>query len=224
MLSPKMLEAGWRQLLSAEFEASYFQNIKAALDQCYECKQLVYPEKDQIFKAFELCPFHQTRVVILGQDPYHGAGQAHGLSFSVPKGIKPPPSLVNIFKEIASDLKVSPPQHGNLEAWARQGVLLLNSILTVEANKAASHRKLGWEKFTDAAICALNKQKKGVVFLLWGNFAIKKSQLIDAEKHLVLIAPHPSPLSAYQGWHGCKHFSLTNKWLINQGQPAIQWV
>ncbi|MFN3530830.1 MAG: uracil-DNA glycosylase [Bacteroidia bacterium] len=217
-----MLETSWRNELAPEFENAYFRSLNEHLT-CEYREHILYPKPEAIFRAFELTPFDQVKVVILGQDPYHGPGQANGLSFSVPHGVKMPPSLVNIFKEIKNDLGTHLPDDGNLENWAKQGVLLLNSILTVTAGKAGAHRKLGWESFTDAAIKALNSKRQGLVFLLWGNYAINKSELIDPSKHLVLKAPHPSPLSAYHGWFGCKHFSQTNEWLINQGQSAIQW-
>lgn len=182
-----------------------------------------YPGKNELFKAFALCPLKNVKVVILGQDPYHGPGQAHGLSFSVPDGMAFPPSLRNIFKEIESDLSIAPPTSGNLERWAAQGVLLLNSILTVKARTAGSHRHWGWEVFTDTVLKTISEQQNQVVFLLWGNFAIQKTPFLDQSKHLILTAPHPSPLSAYKGWWDSKHFSQTNKWLINQGQTAIAW-
>jgi uracil-DNA glycosylase len=222
LLSSSMLETSWRNKLAPEFETAYFRSLNEHLT-CEYREHILYPKPEAIFRAFELTPFDQVKVVILGQDPYHGPGQAHGLSFSVPHGVKMPPSLVNIFKEIKNDLGTHLPNDGNLENWAKQGVLLLNSILTVTAGKAGAHSKLGWEIFTDAAIKALSSKKQGLVFLLWGNYAINKSELIDPSKHLVLKAPHPSPLSAYHGWFGCKHFSQTNEWLINQGQSAIQW-
>ncbi|MEK7150370.1 MAG: uracil-DNA glycosylase, partial [Patescibacteria group bacterium] len=179
----------------------------------------------QIFNAFNLAPFDKVKVVILGQDPYHGKGQAHGLSFSVPDRINPPPSLVNIFKEIESDLNVKIQKtNGNLENWAKQGVLLLNAILTVRANNPASHRNLGWEKLTNAVIKALSNKREHIVFLLWGKFAQEKENLIDASKHLILKAPHPSPFSANSGFFGCKHFSKTNDYLIKTGQTPIDWV
>lgn len=217
------LEDSWKKVLTTQFEAPYFKHLKEALIAEKASGQLVYPKGSDIFRAFNTTPFEKVKVVIIGQDPYHGPGQAHGLSFSVPAGIKAPPSLVNIFKELKTDIGPDVSTHPDLSRWAEQGVLLLNSILTVRANEAASHRNLGWETFTDAAIQALSSQRKGIVFLLWGAFAASKAKFIDSEKHLILKAPHPSPLSAHNGWFGSKHFSQTNKWLINQGQSAIQW-
>jgi uracil-DNA glycosylase len=182
----------------------------------------VYPPGRLIFNAFAKTPFDRLKVVILGQDPYHGEGQAHGLSFSVPEGVSQPPSLVNIFKEIKNDLGIEPPRHGNLESWAEQGVFLLNAILTVRRAEAASHSKAGWASFTDAVIRNISEHKSGIVFLLWGNFARQKKSLIDLNKHFVLESAHPSPLSA-NGFFGCKHFSKTNSILQQQGLPAINW-
>lgn len=182
-----------------------------------------YPAHKDIFNAFRLCPYNKVRVVILGQDPYHGVNQAHGLSFSVPDGTAIPPSLRNIYKEIKADTGVQPPASGNLERWATQGVLLLNSTLTVTPDKAGSHQGLGWEQFTDAVIAHLSNNKTGLVFLLWGKFAEAKQPLIDTTKHLVLTAPHPSPLSAHRGFFGCRHFSQTNQYLTAQQQTPIQW-
>jgi uracil-DNA glycosylase len=186
-------------------------------------KFTVYPPGSLIFNAFNLTPFYAARVVIIGQDPYHGAGQAHGLCFSVPRGTSVPPSLVNIFKEINEDLGIPVPKHGNLEKWARQGVLLLNATLTVRANQAGSHQKKGWESFTDAVISQLSKQRVGLVFLLWGKFAQDKELLIDTQKHYILKAAHPSPYSAYNGFFGCRHFSRTNEILRRHGLPEIDW-
>jgi uracil-DNA glycosylase len=182
-----------------------------------------YPPRTDIFNAFKLCPYHKVRVVILGQDPYHGDNQAHGLAFSVPEGIAIPPSLRNIYKEIEADIGVPAPSSGNLVRWAEQGVLLLNSTLTVAPHKAGSHQQLGWEQFTDAVITHLSTHKTGMVFLLWGKFAIAKQPLIDTTKHLVLRAPHPSPLSAHRGFLGCRHFSQTNQYLIAHRQTPINW-
>lgn len=217
------IEDGWKKVLMPQFEASYFKQLKEALIAEKASGQLIYPKGSDIFRAFNATPFEQVKVVILGQDPYHGPGQAHGLSFSVPAGVKAPPSLVNIFKEIKTDIGPDASSLTDLTRWAEQGVLLLNSILTVRAHEAASHRNLGWEQFTDAAIKALSTERQGLVFLLWGAFAASKAKFIDSKKHLILKAPHPSPLSAHNGWFGSKHFSQTNKWLINQGQSAIQW-
>ena len=183
----------------------------------------LYPPGSKIFNAFDHTPLEKVRVVILGQDPYHGPGQAHGLCFSVPKGIAQPPSLINIFKELNSDLGIPIPNHGNLEHWTEQGVLLLNATLTVRANQAGSHQGKGWEIFTDAVIRKISETRKGVIFLLWGRYAQAKESLIDSQKHFVLKAAHPSPLSAFNGFFGCRHFSKTNELLIKQGLPAIDW-
>ena len=221
-ISPK-IEASWLEVLRPQFEAPYFAQLKNFLiseRQQYTC----YPAGSNIFAAFDRTPFDKVKVVILGQDPYHEPGQAQGLCFSVPNGIQVPPSLVNIIKEINSDLGANiPTDRGNLEGWADQGVLLLNATLTVRAHQAGSHQRQGWETFTDAAISALSQQRSGIVFLLWGSFAIAKSQLIDKSKHFVLTAPHPSPLSAYRGFFGCKHFSQCNAILQQQGLTPIDW-
>jgi len=216
------IEQGWKEILQNEFQSDYFRQLKDFL--LSEKKiHAIYPPGDQIFNAFNFTPFREVRVVILGQDPYHGPGQAHGLCFSVPHGIPPPPSLINIFKELESDIGVRPIAGGNLEKWARQGVLLLNATLTVRAHQAGSHQKKGWEAFTDAAIKNLSDHKDGVVFLLWGNYAISKKTLINTQKHFVFTAPHPSPLSASRGFFGCRHFSKTNQILEERGQKAIDW-
>lgn len=186
-------------------------------------REEIYPKSENVFKAFELCHFDDLKVVILGQDPYHGEGQAHGLAFSVPEGIDVPPSLKNIFKEIADDLKLPVPENGNLERWAKQGVLLLNSVLTVNKNQAGSHRNMGWEKITDRIIKTISDEKKSVVFMLWGNYAKEKEQLINKEKHMILTAAHPSPLSAYKGFFGCQHFSKANAYLEAKGIARIDW-
>ncbi|OGI74368.1 uracil-DNA glycosylase [Candidatus Nomurabacteria bacterium RIFCSPHIGHO2_02_40_30] len=229
-LNPQ-IEEGWKKALAEEFGAEYMKELKKKLAEELESGVIIYPPPKQIFNAFNLTPFDKVKVVILGQDPYHGRGQAHGLSFSVPDGVKPPPSLVNIFKEIESDLGVkkskgSPwiTQNGNLESWAKQGVLLLNAILTVRASQPASHCDLGWEKLTNAAIKALSDKREHIVFLLWGKFAQEKESLIDASKHLVLKAPHPSPYSANSGFFGCKHFSKTNDYLLKNNQTPIEWI
>ena len=222
-LNPK-IEEGWKKALAEEFGAEYMKELKKKLVEEMKSGVVIYPPAKQIFNAFNLTPFHKVKVVILGQDPYHGKGQAHGLSFSVPDGITPPPSLVNIFKEIESDLKVKISKiNGNLESWTKQGVLLLNAILTVRADSPASHRNLGWEKLTDAVIKTLSDKRENIVFLLWGKFAQKKENLIDTSKHLVLKAPHPSPFSANSGFFGCKHFSKTNEYLLKNGQTPIEW-
>ncbi len=217
-----LLEPSWKKILDDEVSRPYFLTLIAELQNKYSSGQ-VFPPQPQIFNALNLCPFESVRVVILGQDPYHGAGQAHGLSFSVPNGIKTPPSLKNIYKEIASDLGKEITQSGNLEHWATQGVLLLNATLTVEAGQPGSHQKLGWETFTDTIIRKISDEKEHVVFLLWGNFARAKHALIDDTKHLILEGPHPSPLSAYTGFLGCKHFSKTNTYLASHGITQIEW-
>lgn len=185
--------------------------------------QSVYPASEDIFKAFELCAFDNLRVLIIGQDPYHGEGQAHGLAFSVPEGIDMPPSLKNIFKELSDDLNTPIPKNGNLERWAKQGVLLMNSVLTVKKDQAGSHRNIGWEKITDQIIQTISNKKNNVVFILWGNYAKEKEKLIDKKKHLILTAAHPSPLSAYKGFFGCQHFSKTNTYLDSKGIAKINW-
>jgi uracil-DNA glycosylase len=216
------IESSWYEILKDEFEKPYFRSIKQYLLEEKKRGITIYPPGPLIFNAFNLTPFYQVKVVILGQDPYHGAGQAHGLCFSVPYGVASPPSLVNIFKEIQDDLHIAPPAHGNLEKWARQGVLLLNAILTVRANEPASHSKIGWEQFTDAAIKKLSDQREGLVFLLWGKFAQNKEKLIDGYRHSVLKAGHPSPFSA-QLFFGCRHFSKTNLILQSMGLDPIDW-
>lgn len=212
-------ESGWKSLLSEEFKKPYFQDIESKIE---ASTSVVYPPQKDIFKAFELCPLEKTKVIILGQDPYHNPNEAMGLSFSVPKNIKTPPSLKNIFKEIHTDLGIIPSTHGNLSAWAEQGVLLLNAILTVEHKKPASHRNLGWQAFTDTCIQLLAQEKKGLVFMLWGNFAKGKASLINPKDHLILEASHPSPL-ARGAFFGCRHFSKANDYLIKQGKTAIDW-
>jgi uracil-DNA glycosylase len=185
---------------------------------------VIYPPGDLIFNAMNSTPFDSVKVVILGQDPYHGPGQAHGLCFSVKEGIAVPPSLINIYKELASDLGVDPPRNGNLQHWADQGVLLLNAVLTVERGKAGAHQGKGWERFTDRVIAELNENRDGLVFMLWGSYAMKKGAMIDRERHLVLTAPHPSPLSAHRGFFGCRHFSQANQWLEKRGLVPVRWV
>ena len=220
-INPK-IEESWKILLSDEFNKNYFTELKQFLLE--EKKQhTIYPIGSDIFNAFNFTPFEKIKVVILGQDPYHGNGQAHGLSFSVPDGVKKPPSLKNIFKELAEDLQIPIAKTGNLTSWAKQGVLLLNATLTVRSKKAGSHQKKGWEKFTDAIIQKISTEKKGVIFLLWGRFAQDKVKLIDKNKHQILTAPHPSPFSAYSGFFGCKHFSKTNAILKEQGLIEINW-
>lgn len=212
-------ESGWNSLLSDEFKKPYFQEIECKIEASTD---IVYPKQKDIFKAFELCPLENTKVIILGQDPYHNPNEAMGLSFSVPKNIKTPPSLKNIFKEIHTDLGIIPSTHGDLSAWAEQGVLLLNAILTVKHKKPASHRNIGWQAFTDTCIQLLAQEKKGLVFMLWGNFAKGKASLINPEDHLILEASHPSPL-ARGAFFGCKHFSKANNYLIEQGKASIDW-
>jgi len=216
------IEPGWKKHLSEEFEKPYFIALTEFVKQEYATRQ-IYPPGKYIFHAFEKSPFDQTKVVILGQDPYHGPGQAHGLCFSVPAGIEIPPSLQNIYKEIHQDLGVPPVASGNLERWASQGVLLLNATLTVQANRAGSHQNKGWEQFTDKVIHLLAEEKEHLVFLLWGSFAQKKGDFIDRSKHLVLTSPHPSPLSSYRGFFGNRHFSKTNDYLVKHGIAPINW-
>lgn len=216
------IEESWGHVLHDEFNKDYFAQLKQFL--VTERQQyVVYPQGRDIFAAFNHTPFHKVKVVILGQDPYHGPNQAHGLCFSVQKGVQTPPSLLNIYKEIRSDLGLPIPPHGNLEAWAQQGVLLLNATLTVRANMAGSHQNKGWETFTNAAIKALSEQRSNIVFLLWGSYAQAKAELIDATKHHILKAPHPSPLSASRGFMGCGHFSKTNAFLQSIGEAPIDW-
>lgn len=216
------IEESWKSVLSAEFNKPYFLELKVFLLE-EKKKFRVFPPGSLIFNAFNHTPFGKVKVVFIGQDPYHGYGQAHGLCFSVPNGVSKPPSLVNIFKELENDLGISPPPHGNLEKWADQGVLLLNATLTVRENQAGSHQRKGWEAFTDAAIRQLSAQKDGVIFVLWGNFAIAKKELIDSTRHPVLTAAHPSPLSASKGFFGCRHFSKINEILRKQGKQEIDW-
>ena len=218
------IEASWKELLKAEFSKAYFQQIVTFLKTEKAAGKTIYPPGALIFNAFNQTPFAKVKVVLIGQDPYHGPGQAHGLSFSVQNGVKPPPSLVNIFKEIQSDIGVAMPrQYGNLTRWAEQGVLLLNAALTVRANEPFSHAKFGWAEFTDAVINIISEKKTGVVFLLWGKFAQDKQVLIDETHHFVLRAAHPSPFSADKGFFGCKHFSKTNEILAKQGLAPIDW-
>lgn len=218
------MEASWKEVLQQEFTKPYFLQIVTFLKTEKAAGKTIYPPGPLIFNAFNQTPFNKVKVVILGQDPYHGPGQAHGLSFSVPNGIKPPPSLVNIFKEIQSDIGIAmPAQYGNLTRWAEQGVLLLNASLTVRANEPNSHAQIGWADFTNAVIQKISDEKEGVVFLLWGKFAQDKQGLIDETKHHILKAAHPSPFSADKGFFGCKHFSKANKYLVEQGQDPIDW-
>ncbi|MHA7129984.1 uracil-DNA glycosylase [Algoriphagus namhaensis] len=216
------IEQTWKELLRDTFEKDYFHKLTTFVRDEYQSAK-VFPPGKLIFNAFEKCPVDQVKVVILGQDPYHGDGQAHGLSFSVMPGVRFPPSLLNIFKEISRDLDQDLPPDGDLTRWARQGVFLLNATLTVRAHEAGSHQKQGWEEFTDEVIGRLASQSEGLVFMLWGAYAQKKSSLIDESKHLILHAPHPSPLSAHRGFLGCGHFSEANKYLIAQGKEPIKW-
>ncbi|MGE0772699.1 MAG: uracil-DNA glycosylase [Cyclobacteriaceae bacterium] len=212
----------WKERLNPEFEKPYFQQLTEFVKQEYQT-QTVYPPGKEIFRAFDCCDFDKVRVVILGQDPYHGAGQANGLCFSVREGVRMPPSLVNIFKEIQADLGKPFPANGDLERWARQGVLLLNATLTVRASSPGSHQRKGWEEFTDSAIRLVSDQKEHVVFILWGAYAQKKGEIIDRNKHLVIASPHPSPFSADRGFFGSKPFSKTNEYLRSRGLKEIDW-
>lgn len=221
-IDPK-LEPSWKAALADEFGQDYFQRLKRFLLEERARGQVIYPPGPQIFEAFARTPFERVRIVILGQDPYHGAGQAHGLSFSVPDGVKPPPSLVNVFKELHDDLGVRLPRTGNLLPWARQGVLLLNATLTVAAGQPGSHHGQGWEAFTDAAIRALNDRREGVIFVLWGRNARDKGRLIDTTRHHVLRSAHPSPYSANSGFFGSRPFSRINAILRDRGEPEIDW-
>jgi len=222
-MNKQQLETSWRTQLEDEFNQEYMRSLSDFLTSETAQGKIIYPEQNQIFAAFDHTPFDKVKVVILGQDPYHGPGQAHGLSFSVKNDVRIPPSLRNIYKEIQRDLEIPPPPHGCLEHWANQGVLLLNTVLTVEQGKAASHQKMGWEHFTDAAINALSKHRKNIVYLLWGSHAIKKTDRLNSQENLVLSSVHPSPLSAHRGFIGNGHFSATNDYLINTGQTPINW-
>ena len=213
----------WKNALQSEFNKPYFAEIVRFLKAEKQAGKIIYPAGKHIFNAFNTTPFADVKVVILGQDPYHNPHQAHGLSFSVQDGIAPPPSLVNIYKELNSDIGMSRPTHGNLQKWAEQGVLLLNASLTVEQNKPMSHSKIGWHEFTNNVIRILSEQRQQLVFMLWGGFAKSKADLIAFDKHLILKAAHPSPLSAHNGFFGCKHFSQANKWLQQQGKASIDW-
>ncbi|MAS25186.1 MAG: uracil-DNA glycosylase [Oceanospirillaceae bacterium] len=217
------LHPSWQAVLGQEFEQPYMHTLREFLQQEKAAGKVIFPPGPQIFNAFNHTPFDQVRVVIIGQDPYHGPGQAHGLSFSVQPGVKVPPSLVNIFKEIQADLGLQMSGSGDLTPWADQGVLLLNATLTVEQANAGSHQKKGWEEFTDAAIKALNEQRSGLVFVLWGSYAQKKGAVIDQQRHMVLKSPHPSPLSAHRGFFGNHQFSAINQYLLKQGQQPINW-
>ncbi|MBK6362389.1 MAG: uracil-DNA glycosylase [Saprospiraceae bacterium] len=216
------IEESWKKVLHDEFEKPYFQKLTSLIKEELKNGKVIYPPGPDIFKAFEMTPFEKVKVVILGQDPYHNPGEAMGLSFSVPKGIKIPPSLKNIFKEIKDDVGLEIPDHGDLTNWATQGVFLLNAMLTVEKNRAGAHKDIGWQTFTNVVIQTLSSQKNNLVFLLWGNFARSKKEWIDTTKHLVLEAAHPSPLAG-GAFFGCKHFSKANEYLIKNGQTTINW-
>ena len=217
------MEESWKNILKDEFDKIYFQQIVTFLKAEKSAGKIIYPPGSLIFNAFNKTPFSNVAVVLLGQDPYHNKGQAHGLSFSVPDGIPNPPSLINIFKELKNDLGIVPPKSGNLEKWAKQGVLLLNASLTARQNEPGSHSKIGWLQFTDTVISKISEKKQGIVFLLWGKFAQEKQSLIDERKHYVLKAAHPSPFSAERGFFGCKHFSKTNDLLVLQHKKPIDW-
>jgi uracil-DNA glycosylase len=216
------IESSWKDILQSEFDKDYFKKLSAFVDQEYNT-QTVFPPANLIFNAFNQCPLKETKVVIIGQDPYHDDNQAHGLCFSVNDGIKIPPSLRNIYKELNQDLGIPIPESGNLLRWAKQGVLLLNATLTVRAHEAASHQRKGWEEFTDAVIQNLSEKSEGIVFLLWGSYAQKKGEVIDESKHLILKSVHPSPLSASRGFYGNHHFSRTNEYLVSLGKAPIEW-
>jgi uracil-DNA glycosylase len=220
---PIKIESSWKSVLEKEFEQPYFIKMVDFLRSEKAANKIIYPPGSEIFNAYNTTPFDKVKVVLLGQDPYHGAGQAHGLCFSVSEGIRPPPSLINIYKELQADVGVTTPAHGNLSAWGSQGVFLLNASLTVRAAEPMSHAKIGWEQFTDASIKIISHFKTNIVFLLWGKFAQEKHRLIDDTKHLVLKAAHPSPFSAHNGFLGCKHFSATNEYLVQHNIAPIQW-
>ncbi len=220
---PGSLHPSWSEALQPELEKPYMRELKRFLATEYHGGKTIYPKTTEYFAALNQTPLNRVKVVILGQDPYHGPGQAHGLCFSVQRGVPPPPSLQNIFKELKSDLHIEPPNHGHLGKWAKEGVLLLNATLTVEAGRAGSHQNRGWETFTDRIVALLNEPRLHLVFVLWGSYAQKKGALIDRSKHLVLSGPHPSPLSAHRGFFGCRHFSKINAYLIETGQTPIDW-
>lgn len=217
------IEPSWKEALATQFNQPYFQQVALHIKTEKSQGKTIYPPGHQIFNAFDTTPLDHVKVVILGQDPYHGPGQAHGLCFSVQNGVAPPPSLVNIYKELQSDIGIMIPDHGNLTAWAKQGVFLLNASLTVRASEPMSHSKIGWANFTDAVIKTISDKREHVVFLLWGKFAREKKILIDQNKHLVLEAAHPSPLSAHNGFFGCKHFSKANEYLMTNGIEPVNW-
>jgi uracil-DNA glycosylase len=217
------LEASWLAQVAGEFEQPYMQDLRTFLREEKHAGKHIYPRGPEFFNAFTHTPLDKVKVVILGQDPYHGEGQAHGLCFSVKPGVAVPPSLKNIYKEIHAELGLPIPQHGHLTTWADQGVLLLNSVLSVEASRAASHQGKGWETFTDKVIDVINRERQGVVFMLWGSYAQRKGAIIDGERHCVLKAPHPSPLSAHRGFFGCGHFIMANEYLQGRGETPIDW-
>jgi uracil-DNA glycosylase len=217
------LPGDWMNILGQEFKKDYMNNLRSFLKSELKSKKIIFPHGKDIFSAFDWTPFKEVKIVIIGQDPYHGLGQAHGLCFSVRPGVRPPPSLMNIYKEMKSDLGLGPVKHGHLESWSKEGVLLLNNVLTVEKGKAASHQNKGWEIFTDKVVEVLNQEKKNLVFLLWGSHAQRKGQNVDRTRHLVLESPHPSPFSAHRGFLGNKHFSKANKYLHDTGVGAINW-
>ncbi|MCF6367672.1 uracil-DNA glycosylase [Rhizobium halophilum] len=223
MVDEVKLEESWKQALAPEFSNPYMSELRGFLLSEKQAGKRIFPKGAEYFRALDLTPLDQVKVVILGQDPYHGHGQAHGLCFSVQPDVRIPPSLVNIYKELQSDLGIPPAKHGFLEQWARQGVLLLNSVLTVEEGRAASHQRKGWERFTDAVIRVVNERCDGVVFMLWGSYAQKKAAFVDSRRHLVLRSPHPSPLSAHNGFFGSRHFSQANDFLVSRGRTAIDW-
>ncbi|MGE5708440.1 MAG: uracil-DNA glycosylase [Bacteroidota bacterium] len=221
-MDPK-LHPSWKAVLAEEFCMDYFRELKEFLLAERQAKRIFYPPGSLIFNALDTTPFEEVKVVLLGQDPYHGPGQAHGLSFSVPDGVAIPPSLLNMYKELEADLGIPIANHGNLEKWAQQGVLLLNATLTVRAHQAGSHQNKGWERFTDAIVRVLNEERSGLIFVLWGRYAKEKGKLVDRTRHHVLTAAHPSPLSAHHGFFGCRHFSAINRLLEADGHPPIDW-
>lgn len=221
-MSQEYIDPGWLSVLSNEFQQPYFLELRRFVV-LERANYQVFPPKENLLRAFLLTPWDQVKVVLLGQDPYHGVGQAHGLCFSVPNGVPIPKSLQNIYKELETDMQITPPQSGNLESWAQQGILMLNAILTVRAHSAGSHRNKGWETFTDAVIRKLSDEKSGLIFLLWGNYARAKKVLIDQSKHYIIEAPHPSPLSAHAGFFGSKPFSKINNILVQEGKKPIEW-
>lgn len=222
-MSDVIIHESWKSLLDSNFDSDYMHNLKRFLVLEKKQGKRIFPKGSEYFRAFDITPFEKVKVVILGQDPYHGNGQAHGLCFSVLPGVSVPPSLSNIYKELQQDVNFIPPLHGFLEHWGHEGVLLLNTVLTVEAGRAASHRGRGWETFTDYVIKVINDQRQNVVFMLWGSFAHKKRDFLDHDRHLILKAAHPSPLSAHNGFFGCRHFSQANKYLQEHGHVKIDW-